>query len=132
MEHILRIDVGASGGPSATVTPVGRYATLGGRAMTSTIVWEEVPPACDPLGPENKFVLSPGIMSGSPATTSGRLSVGCKSPLTNGIKEANAGGEASQYLARLGYAAVVLEGDRKGDDLYKVFIDKEGRSHQLM
>ena len=126
MKNILRIDVGATGGPSATVTPVGRYATLGGRAMTSTIIWEEVPPTCDPLGPENKFVLSPGIMSGSPATTSGRLSVGCKSPLTDGIKEANAGGEASQYLARLGYAAVVLEGERKSDDLYKIFIDKEG------
>jgi len=126
MKNILRIDVGATGGPSATVTPVGRYATLGGRAMTSTIVWEEVPPTCDPLGPESKLVISPGIMSGSPATTSGRLSVGCKSPLTGGIKEANAGGQASQYLARLGYAAVVLEGARKSDDLYKIFIDKEG------
>ncbi len=63
---------------------------------------------CEPLGPENKLILAPGLMSGSAATTSGRISVGCKSPLTGGIKEANAGGQASQYLARLGYAAVVL------------------------
>ncbi|MEA3348032.1 MAG: aldehyde ferredoxin oxidoreductase N-terminal domain-containing protein, partial [Pseudomonadota bacterium] len=126
MENILRIDVGAMGGPSAVISPVGRYSGLGGRAMTSTMVWEEVPPACDPLGPENKLILAPGMMSGSAATTSGRLSVGCKSPLTGGIKEANTGGQASQYLARLGFAAVVLEGERKNDDLYKVLIDKNG------
>ena len=39
------------------------------------------------------------------ASTSGRLSVGCKSPLTGGIKESNAGGQAAQALARLGYVA---------------------------
>jgi aldehyde:ferredoxin oxidoreductase len=126
MDKILRIDVGAEGGPKATVEDTGRYATLGGRAMTSTVVWEEVPADCDPLGPLNKLVISPGIMSGSPATTSGRLSVGCKSPLTGGIKEANSGGEASHYLARLGYAAVIFEGERQGDDLYKVLINKDG------
>ncbi|MBW1645539.1 MAG: iron-containing alcohol dehydrogenase [Deltaproteobacteria bacterium] len=126
MENILRIDVSATGGPAAAVSPVGRYAGLGGRALTSTLVWEEVPPLCDPLGPENKLVLAPGMMSGSAATTSGRISVGCKSPLTGGIKEANAGGQASQYLARLGYAAVVLEGERQSDDLYQVFIGRDG------
>ncbi len=128
MDKILRVDVGAEGGPSVTVMEVGRYAALGGRAMTSTVVSEEVPPLCDPLGPENKLVIAPGIMSGSAATTSGRLSVGCKSPLTGGIKEANSGGEASQYLARLGYAAVILEGERQGDALYKIVIDKDGAS----
>jgi aldehyde:ferredoxin oxidoreductase len=52
--------------------------------------------------------------------------VGCKSPLTGGIKEANAGGQPSQMLARLGYAAIVLEGKPKEDNLYKVFINKDG------
>ncbi len=126
MKHILRIDVGAAGGPAVSIRQVGRYSGLGGRALTSTLVWEEVSPTCDPLGPENKLVLAPGLMSGSAATTSGRISVGCKSPLTGGIKEANSGGQASQYLARLGYAAVVLEGDRRNDDLYKLYIGKSG------
>jgi Aldehyde:ferredoxin oxidoreductase len=57
---------------------------------------------------------------------SGRVSVGCKSPLTGGIKEANAGGQPSQMLGRLGYAAVVLEGKPSDDTLYKVFINKDG------
>ena len=57
---------------------------------------------------------------------SGRISIGCKSPLTGGIKEANSGGQPSQVLARLGYAAIVLEGKPKDDTLYKIFINKDG------
>ncbi|MCK5916081.1 MAG: aldehyde ferredoxin oxidoreductase, partial [Deltaproteobacteria bacterium] len=68
MDNVLRIDVGAMGGPVAVISPAGRYATLGGRALTSTMVWEEVPPTCDPLGSENKLILAPGLMSGSAAT----------------------------------------------------------------
>lgn len=126
MDKILRIDVGAAGGPKATVEPVGEYAGLGGRGMTTTVVYKEVPPDCHPLGPENKLVIAPGLMSGSAASSSGRISVGCKSPLTGTIKEANSGGTGAQTLGRLGYAAVILEGERQGDDLYKVFINSEG------
>jgi len=126
MDKILRIDMGAEGGPKASETPLGGYAGLGGRAMTSAIVSKEVPPLSHPIGADNKLVISPGMLSGTVAAMSGRISVGCKSPLTGGIKEANAGGQASQVLARLGYAAIVLEGKPKDDTLYKVFINKDG------
>lgn len=122
----MRIDMGAEGGPRAAEEPVGGYAGLGGRALTSAVVSKEVPPLCHPLGAENKLVIAPGLLSGSAAAMSGRLSVGCKSPLTGGIKEANAGGQGAQVLARLGYAAIIIEGKPKGDDLYKVFINKDG------
>ncbi len=126
MEKILRIDMSAEGGPKVKEEPLGEYAGLGGRGLTSAIVSKEVPPLCHPLGPENKFVIAPGILSGTLAAMSGRISVGCKSPLTGGIKEANAGGQPAQVLARLGYAAIVLEGKPKGDDIYKVVINKDG------
>ena len=126
MDKILRIDVGAAGGPKATEVPVGEYAGFGGRALTSAIVSKEVPPLCHPLGADNKLVIAPGLLSGTTGAMSGRISVGCKSPLTGGIKESNSGGQASQVLARLGYAAIVLEGKPKGDDLYKVVVTKDG------
>ena len=126
MDKILRIDMGADGGPKTDVQPLGDYAGLGGRAMTSGIVAKEVPPLCHPLGENNKLIIAPGMLSGSAAVMSGRMSVGCKSPLTGGIKEANSGGQGAQVLARLGYAAIVLEGKPKDDTLYKVFINKDG------
>ncbi|MFH0825788.1 MAG: aldehyde ferredoxin oxidoreductase C-terminal domain-containing protein, partial [Pseudomonadota bacterium] len=126
MDKILRIDMGAEGGPKVNETPVGAYAGFGGRALTSAIVSKEVPALCHALGENNKLVIAPGMLSGTIAAMSGRLSIGCKSPLTGGIKEANSGGQAAQTLARLGYAAIVLEGKPKDSTLYKVFVNKDG------
>lgn len=126
MDKILRIDMGAEGGPKVLEAPLGEYAGLGGRALTSAVVSREVPPLCHPLSGENKLVIAPGLLSGTSGAMSGRLSIGGKSPLTGTIKEANAGGQPSQVLARLGYAAIILEGKPYGDDLYKITITKDG------
>ena len=75
MERILRIDMGAEGGPKVTVHPIGDYAGLGGRGLTSAIVSNEVPPACHPLGEVNKLVIAPGLLSGTAAAMSGRMGV---------------------------------------------------------
>ncbi len=126
MSKILRINMGAEGGPQVSETPLGEYEGLGGRGLTSAIVSKEVPADCHPLSGENKFVIAPGLLSGTYGAMTGRISVGCKSPLTGGIKEANAGGQPAQVLARLGYAAIVLEGKPKDDTPYKVYINKDG------
>ncbi len=118
--------MGAPEGPKAVETPTGAYNGLGGRALTSAIVAKEVPPLCHPLGAENKLVIASGLLGGTTAAMSGRISVGCKSPLTGGIKEANSGGQAGQVLARLGYAAIVLEGKPAEGSLYKILLNKDG------
>jgi len=102
------------------------FAALGGRGLTSTIVEKEVDPLCHPLGANNKLVLAPGLVTGTIAPSSGRISVGCKSPLTGGIKEANAGTPFSQQLARMRIAAIIVEGKHKGPEYYtlKVSMDK--------
>ena len=86
------------------------WQLLGGRALSARILLQECDPECEPLGPDNVLVLAPGVLTGSAAPTSGRLSVGCKSPLTNGIKEANVGGDPGQHLMKLGYRAIVVTG----------------------
>ena len=67
MDKILRIDMGAEGGPKVTTAPLGEYAGLGGRAFTSAVVSKEVPPLCHPLGGNNKLVIAPGLLSGTAA-----------------------------------------------------------------
>ena len=126
MDKILRINMSADKGPTGKEEPVGGYAGLGGRAMTSAIISSEVPPQCHPLGKDNKLVFAPGLLCGTPANMTGRLSVGFKSPLTAGIKESNAGGPAGQILARLGYAALIIEGKPKNDALFRIVVKKDG------
>jgi aldehyde:ferredoxin oxidoreductase len=126
MDKILRINMGPEGEPRTTTEAVGDYAGLGGRALTTAMVAKEVPATCHALGAENKLVIAPGLLSGTTAAMSGRISIGCKSPLTGTIKESNAGGQGAQVMARLGYAAIVLEGQAKADALYKIVINKDG------
>jgi aldehyde:ferredoxin oxidoreductase len=94
------------------------YQLLGGRGLTSTIVHDEVPPTCHPLGPNNKLVFAPGIVTGTAAATSARVSVGCKSPLTGTIKEANAGSGWAPAIAQMGLKAIVVEGQPKEKDAF--------------
>ena len=99
---------------------------LGGRGLTSTIVAAEVDPECHPLGPNNKLVFAPGLLSGTPASNSGRNSVGAKSPLTGGIKESNVGGTSAGIMAKLGVKALIIEGLPKDDDtFYHIHVTKE-------
>jgi aldehyde:ferredoxin oxidoreductase len=94
------------------------YKNLGGRGLTSTIVRDEVNPLCHPLGPNNKLVFAPGIVTGTAAPTSARISAGAKSPLTGGIKESNAGSAWPQYLASMQIKALVVEGKPKEKGKY--------------
>ncbi|MFQ5666936.1 MAG: aldehyde ferredoxin oxidoreductase N-terminal domain-containing protein, partial [Candidatus Binatia bacterium] len=103
------------------------WTFLGGRALSAKILLKEVDPTCDPLGPDNKVIFAPGALAGSVAPTSGRMSVGAKSPLTGGIKEANSGGQAGQKLMRLGYRVVIVEGKASDPDKrYLLAINQKG------
>lgn len=102
------------------------WAGLGGRALTSTIVAAEVPPTCHALSAQNVLCFAPGLLTGTAAANSGRLSAGAKSPLTGGIKESNAGGTAAQMLAKLGIKALIIEGAPKSGTWYNLAVGING------
>ncbi|MHC1699155.1 MAG: aldehyde ferredoxin oxidoreductase family protein [Geobacteraceae bacterium] len=114
MDKIVRIDM--TGKIFKTEPVTEKYLLFGGRGLIAKILCEEVNPTCDALGPENKLIFCPGLLGDTPAPCSGRLSVGGKSPLTGGIKEANAGGTFSQRLVSLGLKALVIEGQPTDDN----------------
>jgi len=122
MEKIMRVNLSEL---KVKVEDIPKeYQGLGGRGLTSHIIGREVPPMADPIGLKNKLIFSAGILAGTTVPSSGRLSVGARSPLTNTIKEANTGGAAAQKLAKLGLQAVVIEGCAK--ELTSLKIDKNG------
>jgi aldehyde:ferredoxin oxidoreductase len=89
------------------------YKDLGGRGLSSSIISAEVPPLAHPLGPFNKLAFCPGIVTGTAAPSSSRISAGAKSPLTGGIKESNAGTAWSRDLASMKIKALIVEGQAK-------------------
>ena len=124
MHKFIRIDMTTL---TSTVSEVpAKYVGLGGRALTSNFVNDEVNPTCHPLGKNNKIVFAPGLLSGTAAANSGRMSVGSKSPLTGTIKESNTGGSSSQMLAKMGIKAFVIEGMPSEDKFYVIKLDMNG------
>lgn len=107
---LARINVSKKSIEYEEITPQSKFFLLGARGLSSKVILDEVPPDCDPLGENNKLILANGLLTGSTFPCSARTSVGAKSPLTNGIKEANVGGRPSLMLAQHGIRALIFDG----------------------
>ncbi|MBM3311936.1 MAG: aldehyde ferredoxin oxidoreductase family protein [Candidatus Aminicenantes bacterium] len=83
---------------------------VGGRGFAAKILYDEVPPGADPLGPDNKFVVALGPIAGIPAPNTGKAVVAAKSPLTGFYGDGNLGTRVSEHLRKAGYDALIVEG----------------------
>ncbi len=124
--NIIRVNMTSATISQETVEPA--FVGMGGRGLTSYTVATEVPPECDPLGPDNKLVFAPGFFSGTPMINTSRFSIGAKSPLTMGIKESNVGGTVAVDMARAGISGVIVEGRPEKGAVYILKIDAGGRA----
>ncbi len=104
------------------------WEIIGGRGLSAKILGKEVSPKTDPLGSEAKLVIATGPLAGTLAPSCGRISVGAKSPLTLGIKEANSGGPAGQKLDKLDIRAIVIEGAAEEGKCFLLNINQDGTS----
>ncbi len=82
---------------------------LGGRGFISKILYDEVPRSADPLGPENKLIVTPGVLSGHLAPTGSKCCFGAISPLSNGHGDSTVGGHFGPELKFAGYDLLILE-----------------------
>jgi len=104
---IWRVNVRSQTVIKESVPPA--WEKLGGRGLSARIMLDEVEPTCEPLGPLNKLVFAPGLLVGHMISSTDRISVGGKSPLTGGIKEANAGGRTGLHMVSIGVKALIIE-----------------------
>ena len=101
------------------------YGFLGGRGLVAKFLTDYCDPTCDPLGPENPLLFTTGYFSGTILTTSNRLSIGAKSPLTGGIKESNSGGTLARRMTDHQIKLIMFQG--QSEDWVYLYIDKEGK-----
>jgi aldehyde:ferredoxin oxidoreductase len=87
-----------------------RHSFLGGRGVNSRLLYNEVRPGIDSLGPDNKIFYGTSPLTGTGLVTSGRIHVTAKSPLTGILGDSNAGGHFGPELKWAGYDVVIVEG----------------------
>lgn len=105
----------------------GEELVKAGRYLIAKTLVEANVATVDPLGSDNPLIFSAGPLAGTTFSNANRLSVGCKSPLTGGIKEANAGGTLAYAMGRLEIAGFTLHG--RSDDWVVLHFDLEGNIH---
>ncbi|MEP7136625.1 MAG: aldehyde ferredoxin oxidoreductase C-terminal domain-containing protein [Chloroflexota bacterium] len=102
------------------------WKRLGGRGLLARILLDEVDAKCDPLGAGNKLIFAPGLLVGHMLSSTDRISVGGKSPLTGGIKEANAGGRTGYHMTFMGIHALIIEDQPKEDGFWVLHLSLSG------
>lgn len=100
----------------------GTWEKLGGRGLIARIMVDEVDPTCDPLGPDNKLIFAPGLLVGHRLSSCDRISIGGKSPLTGGVKEANAGGSTGLRITHMGSSTIILEDQPEDESLRVIYL----------
>jgi len=83
---------------------------MGGWNIIADVLLKEVPQGADPLGPDNKLVFAPGVLTGLAVSGAARMAVGAKSPLTGGFGAAEVGGYFSSEFKQAGFDALIVEG----------------------
>jgi aldehyde:ferredoxin oxidoreductase len=97
---------------------------IGGRGLTSRLLYGEMDPAADPLGPENPLIFGTGPLTGAGAPAGSRYVVTCKSPLTGTIACSNSGGFFGPEMKFAGYDVIIFEG--QADEPVYVWIADDG------
>ena len=107
---ILRVNLSEGSCTSEPLNMEWANQYLGQRGLASKYLTEEVDPTCDALGPDNKMIMATGPLTGTMASTGGRYSVICKSPLTGAIACSNSGGFFGAELKFAGWDMIIFEG----------------------
>jgi aldehyde:ferredoxin oxidoreductase len=107
---LLRVNLSEGSCTSEALNMEWAKLYLGQRGLASKYLAEEVDPKCDALGSENKMIMATGPLTGTMASTGGRYSVICKSPLTGAIACSNSGGFFGAELKFAGWDMIIFEG----------------------
>ncbi len=83
---------------------------IGGRGFGAYFLFKEVPKNADPLGPENKLIISSGPLSGLMIPGAGKCDFTTKSPLTGGYASSSLGGHFTAEMKYAGLDSIILEG----------------------
>src|SRR6266581_3605833 len=111
-EPFMRIyyDIDLGGRTIAKRELHGEDVVKAGRYLIAKTLVEMGAATVEPLSPQNPLIFSAGPFAGTSFSNANRTSVGCKSPLTGGIKEANGGGSFSYGLGQQKVAGFTLHG----------------------
>lgn len=83
---------------------------IGGKGLGAKFLYESLNPKIDPLSDENMLIFAVGPINGLPFSSSSRVGVFFKSPLTGLFGESYCGGHLAPQMKAAGYDMVIIRG----------------------
>jgi len=108
--QVLRVNLTKHTVKKQALTKKMARGYIGGSGFAARMLYDEIDPGIDPLGPENKIFMGTGPLTGTFWPSSGRYMFATKSPLTGIWGESHSGGHMGPEVKYAGYDAVLLEG----------------------
>jgi len=108
--NVLRVDLSCGKSEVFSIPDQELRMFVGGTGLGALLLYREVPPHVQPLGPANRLIMASGPLGGTSIPGSGSFSVVTKGCLTNGSTSTQANGYFGAYLKLCGYDALVLQG----------------------
>jgi aldehyde:ferredoxin oxidoreductase len=121
---LLRINLRNSSSQEEEIPDQHYRKFIAARGLSAKYLYDELPPHIDPLGPENKLIMSMGVLGGTGLQGFSKWAVTCKSPLTGTIFRSITGGNFGPWLKYAGYDLLIVEG--KAEKPTYVHIDGDG------
>jgi aldehyde:ferredoxin oxidoreductase len=122
--NLLRINLSTESVKKESFTEEFARTWIGGRGFALKILWDELKPGIDALGPENKLVVALGPIAGIPAPNTGKTVVAAKSPLTGGYGDGNLGTRVTVELRKAGYDGLIVEGQARSPVYLNIVNDR--------
>jgi len=120
---VLRVDLTSGRISSEPLREDWARDFIGGKGLVFRYLYAELRPGTDPLSPENKVVIFPGLLAGTIVATTARTCVGTRSPLTGTILDSYVGGGFGAMLRYAGWDGILIAG-RAEKPVY-LFIEDE-------
>ncbi|MCX6013297.1 MAG: aldehyde ferredoxin oxidoreductase, partial [Chloroflexi bacterium] len=92
------------------ITEEMRKFLVGARGFNMYLLYNLVKPGIDPLGPENWWFISSGLLGGMCTTSTGRVQISGLSPLTGILGDSNMGGHFGPEMRYAGYDTIAVTG----------------------
>ena len=110
MGKVLLLDLTSGKTENYIWTDLDREKYIGGKAMASKILYDNLTGSEKPFDPENLIVIATGPLTGTGAPSSNRFDISSLSPLTGITSSSNCGGNFGHYLKKAGLDALIIRG----------------------
>lgn len=108
--RVLYVNLSDGSFRTESIDPTLPRALIGGYGINNRLAYDLIPPATDPLSPENLIIIGAGTFAGTLVPASAKVVITTRFPINGAFATAAGGGSFALFLKSVGYDHVIISG----------------------